>query len=76
MFKSCGESFAFEYDEQNNIIYKITHHFIVQVQNLIFKIYDSNDQEINLVNKTFFNNGFTKMQMILILDIIFMISTD
>ena len=65
----CGENFYFEYDEQNNLIYKLKHTFIGNTNEM--KIYDSNDMEINLSNKTLFNNGFSKIQMILILQNIF-----
>ena len=36
-----------------------------------FKIYDQNEKEINLSDKTLFNDGFTNIQKILILLIIF-----
>ena len=67
IFKQCGDNFYFEYDEQNTLYYKITNYFFVQIPNIIMKIYDTNDQEINLSNKTLFNNGFTKIQMFLII---------
>ena len=67
IFNPCGENFYFEYDEENNLIYKNTRHFFVQVPNIIIKIYDTNNQEINIANKTLFNNGFTKIQMFLII---------
>ena len=37
----------------------------------IMKIFDANNIEVNLSNKTLFNNGFTKIQILLLLDILF-----
>ena len=39
--------------------------------NSIFKIYNPSDVEINLTEKSLFNEGFTKIQIILIVLILF-----
>ena len=37
----------------------------------MLRIYDSDKNEINLNDKTLFNGGFTKIQIILIISILF-----
>ena len=39
----------------------------------MFKLYDSNDMEINFDNKSLFNNNFSKIQQVCILKKIFIV---
>ena len=65
---SCKESFISEFDSNGNLKYKIHIRHFPEVS---IKIYDSNDMEVNLSDRTLFNNGFSKIQIILILKILF-----
>ena len=63
-----GKVFLGEKDADGNILYKINRYY---ENGSIFQITDINDNEINLSNRLLFNNGFTKIQMVLILRMIF-----
>ena len=67
--KCCEQGFYLEYDQSSNLIGRIMANY--NSFNKIFKIYDNNDMEINLENKTLFNNGFSKIQIILILKVLY-----
>ena len=58
-----------EYDQYGNIAFKTKTMYIRH--NRILKIFDSNGIEVNLNNKSFLNKGFTKIQMIIIINNIF-----
>ena len=58
-----------EYDQYGNIAFKTKTMFIRR--NRILKIFDSNGIEVNLNNKSLLNKGFTKIQMIYIINNIF-----
>ena len=62
--KLNGKAFLGEKDADGNILYKIKSYY---ENGSIFKISDINDIEINFLNKLLFNNGFTKIQMVLML---------
>ena len=42
---------------------------------MLIKIFDSDDNDVNLDNKSLFNDGFSKIQFIIILRILFAIDT-
>ena len=64
-FYLCKQNYYCERDINGRILkYK-------KLPREIIKIYDESDMEINLSNKTLVNNGFTKIQIILILQLFF-----
>ena len=63
IYSLCSDGSYSEYDQNNNLISKIFR--FTDGGNLI-KMYDSNNKEISLANKTLFNKGFSKIQMVLI----------
>ena len=72
--KCCEENYFHEYDQNFNKVFKI----IWKRASLekTFKIFDNNETEVNLENKTLFNDGFTKIQVILILEMLFFNNDD
>jgi hypothetical protein len=64
-----GDPTLNEYDQYGNIAFKTKTMFIRR--NRILKIFDSNGIEVNLNNKSLLNKGFTKIQMIYIINNIF-----
>ena len=67
VFPLCSEHYYSEYDENNNLLFKIKRS---NNGDGTIKIYDANDMEVNLSGRTLFNNGFTKIQMVVILRLI------
>ena len=68
--RDCSaKTIYYENDPNGNPIFIIRH--ILECSNFKFKIYDSNEKEINLSNKTVLNDGFTNIQKLLILSILF-----
>ena len=68
--RDCSSKITYyENDQYGNPIFIIRH--IIECFNFKFKIYDKNKKEINFSNKTIFNDGFTNIQKILILQTLF-----
>ena len=67
--KCCDIIYLNEYDQNSNQVFKIILNRVPFSRE--FKIFDNNENEINLADKTLFNNGFSKIQIILILELIF-----
>ena len=63
-----------ENDSNGNLIFIIRESY--NYGNCIFKIYDQNEKEINFSDRTLFNNGFTNIQKLIILSILFPTSSD
>ena len=63
----CKDRFISEFDSNGNLKYKINQYYNSEEA---IKILDSNDMEVNLSDRTLFNNGFTKIQTILILQML------
>ena len=61
----CGADTCNEIDVEGNIIFIIKK--FSDCGTGIIKIYDNNRNEVNLKDKNIFNEGFTKIQIILIL---------
>ena len=61
-----------EYDADATLLYKIKLFFEEPIK---IKIYDNNDNEVNLDNKSLFNDGFSKIQFIIILRRLFLVDT-
>ena len=68
VFRLCGENYYSEYDESNNLLFKIKRW--AENGNNTIKMYDGNNIEVNLSGKTLFNKGFTKIQMVVIFRLI------
>ena len=58
-----------EYDQYGNIAFRTK--IFYQGGNKIIKIFDSNDNEVNLDNKSLINKGFTKIRMIILIIYLF-----
>ena len=68
--RDCSSNTTYyENDQYGNPIFIIR--YILECSNFKFKIYDPNEMEINFSNKTIFNDGFTNIQKILILQTLF-----
>ena len=73
--KCCeGKNCLIEYDQNNKQEFKIIWNLASYEKT--FKIFDNNDTEVNLENKTLFNDGFTRVQVILILEMLFYENND
>ena len=59
----------YENDSNGNTIFIIRESY--NCGNCIFKIYDQNEKEINFSDRTLFSNGFTNIQKLIILSILF-----
>ena len=66
--RTCCDVIYFENDLYGNPLFKIK--FLLACSGK-FKIYDFNNMEINLADKTIFNDSFTKIQQALILFLFF-----
>ena len=65
--QKCGEfPFYYEPDQNGNPISKIT--IFRAGFRPTFKIFDSNGMEINITNKTIVNKGFSRIQLLIILE--------
>ena len=67
---SCCDGYIGEFDNEGNIRYKILNYY--DNEDMI-KIFDSTEMEINFGNRSLINGGFTKIQLIIILNKIFYI---
>lgn len=65
----CDNTY-WEYDNDSTLKFKVKIFF---EEPLLIKIFDNNDNEVNLDNKSLFNDGFSKIQFIIILRILFAI---
>ena len=66
--KSCCKNYYYEYDVNNS-------DKIFKIDLNPFKIFE-NENEVDLADKTLFNNGFSKIQIFLILDLILFYSNN
>ena len=66
--RTCCDVIYYENDSYGNPLFKIQ--FILACSGK-FKLFDNNNMEINLENKTIFNDSFTKIQQALILFLFF-----
>ena len=65
--QKCGEiPFCYESDQNGNLISKIIIFYIGM--HPVLKIFDSNDMEINIGDKTIVNKGFSRIQLLIILE--------
>ena len=69
----CGNFNYIEYDVNSKPIFKITANYTDN--NKMFKIYDSNYNEVDLGDKTLFNNGFTNIQILILIRVLFIKNT-
>ena len=69
VIRCCENGYYNEFDQNLNRIFKII--CKDNSYNRIFQIFDIDENEVDLTNKTLFNDGFTKIQQILILKILF-----
>ena len=69
----CGNFNYIEYDGNSKPIFKITANYTDN--NKMFKIYDSNNNEVDLGDRTLFNNGFTNIQILILIRVLFIKNT-
>ena len=67
VIRCCENGYYNEFDQNLNRVFKI----ICNYNSYNFQIFDIDENEVNLTDKTLFNDGFTKMQQILILKLLF-----
>ena len=65
----CCSSLFNEYDQYGNLTFKTK--IFEQMYSNIIKFFDSYDNEVNINDKTLLNKGFTKIQLIILLEFIF-----
>ena len=67
VIRCCENGYYNEFDQNLNRVFKI----ICNYNSYNFQIFDIDENEVNLTDKTLFNDGFTKTQQILILKLLF-----
>ena len=60
----CNNDYYCEYDQSRNLIFKTK--IFKQSTGRLIKIYDNNDIEVDLTDKTLFNKRYTKIQLLII----------
>ena len=69
VLRCCEYCYYNEFDKNLNRVFKIICNY--SSYNRIFQIFDIDENEVDLTDKTLINDGFTKMHQILILKLLF-----